>query len=162
MPRLAADQWAEIKQRREAGESFGSLAKAFDIDHSAIVRRAKKEGWGDGIDVGAAVRRKVTEKVTGFIPGCDFTDKAQAINHAAEKGAEVIARHQQDWEAHRAFFGSVADDFDAARHAKMNAEALRIMQDGERKAYNLEPQMGDLTRLDEEQLLALAKGKVPS
>lgn len=91
-----------------------------------------------------------------------MADKAQAINHAAEKGAEVIARHQQDWEAHRAFFGSVADDFDAARHAKMNAEALRIMQDGERKAYNLEPQMGDLTRLDEEQLLALAKGKVPS
>ena len=44
----------------------------------------------------------------------------------------------------------------------MNAEAFWIMHDGERKADNLEPQMGDLTRLDEEQLLALVKGKVPS
>lgn len=162
MPRLAADQWAEIKQRREAGESFGSLAKAFGVSDAGIIKRARREGWGDGTDVGAAVRRKVSEKVSGVVSGANFTDKAKAIDHAAEKGAEVIARHQQDWEAHRAFFGSVADDFDAARHAKMNAEALRIMQDGERKAYNLEPQMGDLTRLDEEQLLALVKGKVPS
>ena len=48
MPRLADDQWAEIRLRREMGESFPALAKAFGVSNQAIKKRAVKEGWGDG------------------------------------------------------------------------------------------------------------------
>ena len=161
MPRLAPDQWDEIRRRREAGESFGSLAQAFGVAKAAIIKKSKAEGWGDGTDVGAAVRRKVTEKVTGVVTGGNFAEKAQAIDQAAEQGAAIIAKHQQDWEDHRAFFGSVSQDFDAGRHAKINAEALKIMQEGERKAYNLEPILGDLSKLTDAQIDALAAGKMP-
>ncbi len=161
MPRLAPDQWAEIKIRREAGESFGSLGKAFGINEAAIFRRAKKEGWGDGSDVGAAVRRKANEKVNGVVNGISFVEKAQAIDQAADQGAAIIVKHQQDWEDHREFFGSVSKDFDSGRHAKINAEALKIMQEGERKAYNLEPLLGDLSKLSDAQIDAMAAGKIP-
>lgn len=161
MPRLAAEQWAEIRARREAGESFPSLANAFGVSHQAIQKRALKEGWGDGTDVGAAVRRKVAEKVAGVVAGCNPAQAAALIDRAAEIGAEIIAKHQQDWVDHREFFGSVSQDFDAGRHAKINAEALKILQEGERKAYNLEPVLGDITKLSDAQIDALASGKVP-
>lgn len=138
MPRLTADQWVEIRARREAGESFMALARAFHIDHAAIVRRAKKEGWGDGTDVGAEVRRKVTEKVTGIVTGGDPKKTAEILDQAAERGAELIRRQQQDWEAHRATFGAVPDDFEAGKHAKISAEMLKLRHDGERAAYGLD------------------------
>ena len=161
MPRLAAEQWAEIRVRREAGESFGSLGKAFGVNEAAIFRRSKKEGWGDGVDVGAAVRRRVNERVNGVVNGISSAEKVAAIDRAAEIGAEIIAKHQRDWELHREFFGSVSADFDAGRHAKINAEALKILQEGERKAYNLEPVLGDITKLSDAQIDALASGKMP-
>lgn len=138
MPRLTADQWSEIRARREAGESFPSLARAFNIDHSAIVRRAKKENWGDGTDVGATVRRKVTEKITGIVTSADPQKKAQILEAAAEKGAALIRQQQQDWETHRFIFGEVPADFDTGKHAKISAEMLRIRHEGERAAYGLD------------------------
>ena len=79
MPRLAAEQWAEIRVRREAGESFGSLGKAFGVNEAAIFRRSKKEGWGDGVDVGAAVRRRVNERVNGVVHYGPLTEPQSAI-----------------------------------------------------------------------------------
>lgn len=138
MPRLTVDQWVEVRARRETGESFPALARAFDIDHSAIVRRAKKEGWGDGSDVGATVRRKVTEKLTGIITSDDPQKKAQILDQAAEKGAAIILKQQQDWDAHRRMFGEVPVDFETGKHAKISAEMLKIRHEGERTAYGLD------------------------
>lgn len=46
MPRLTQGDWDDIRARYEvAGESVSSLAKEFDINHAAISRRAKAEGW---------------------------------------------------------------------------------------------------------------------
>lgn len=41
------------------------------MSHQAIQKRAKDEGWGDGKEVGDAVRRKVAEKVAGVVAGCN-------------------------------------------------------------------------------------------
>lgn len=137
MPRLTADQWSEIRARREAGESFPSLAQAFDVSHQAIQKRAAKENWGDGADVGATVRRKVAEKVAG-VAGVTLEKKAQILEAAAEKGAALIRQQQQDWETHRRIFGEVPADFDTGKHAKISAEMLRIRHEGERAAYGLD------------------------
>lgn len=138
MPRLTAEQWAEVRARREAGESFPSLANAFGISHQAIQKRAKDEGWGDGIDVGVAVRRKVAEKVAGVVAGGNPKKTAEILDAVAEKGAGIVRRQQEDWETHRQRFGSVPADFEDGKLAKITAEMLKIRHDGERTAHHLD------------------------
>lgn len=46
MPRLSADKWEQIRAEREAGASFGELAKRYSVSVGAIHKRAKAEGWG--------------------------------------------------------------------------------------------------------------------
>jgi len=40
--------WDEIAVRFKAGESGRSLARAFNITHTSVQRRAKREGWSPG------------------------------------------------------------------------------------------------------------------
>ncbi|MBK1709813.1 MULTISPECIES: hypothetical protein [Marichromatium] len=138
MPRLTADQWESVRADREAGASFGELAARHGVSKAAIVKRAKKESWGDGTDVGEVVRRKVTEKVTGVVTVGDPQKKAAALDAAADRAAAVVRRQQDDWDAHRERFGSVPVDFDAGKLAKISAEMLAIRQKGERAAWGLE------------------------
>jgi hypothetical protein len=138
MPRLTKDTWADVRAEREAGASFPELAAKYGVSHQAIQKRAKEEGWGDGTDVAAVVRRKVAEKVASVVAGCNPQKRAEAIDAAAEKGASVIRMHQAEWEDHRARFGSVPEDFELGKLAKISAEMLRIRQDGERKAWGLD------------------------
>lgn len=138
MPRLTADQWAEIRAEREAtGASFRELGARYGVSDVAIFKRARKEQWSDGADLGAVVRRKVSEKISG-VSGADPQKKAQILDAAAEKGAALIRQQQQDWETHRQIFGEVPADFDTGKHAKISAEMLRIRHDGERAAYGLD------------------------
>ena len=44
---------------------------------------------GDGMDVGAAIRRKVSEKVSGVVSGADPQKTAEIIDQVAERGAAV-------------------------------------------------------------------------
>lgn len=142
MPRLSADQWATIRAEREAGASFPELADKYGVSHQAIQKRAKAEGWGDGTDVADTIRRKVAEKVAGVVAACNQKKKAEAIDAAAERGAEVVRRHQAEWEDHRARFGSVPDSFEDGKLAKISAEMLRIRQEGERRAWGLDEAAG--------------------
>ncbi len=150
MPRLTTDQWAEIRAEREAGASFGELAAKFGIDKAGIVRRAGREGWSDGSDVEALIRRKVTEKVTGVVT-VDPAKKAAAINAEADRAAEVVNRHREEptaarervyagLKAHKAAI--VKEDkalaFEDLKAAKIAAEALAIIQAMERKAWGLD------------------------
>ena len=138
MPRLTADQWAIIRAEREAGASFGDLAARFGVSKAAVSKASKREGWGDGSDVGEIIRRKVTEKVTGVVTAETARHKAEIIDAAAEKGAEVIRLQRDDWERHRNHFGSVPADLDAGKLAKLSAEMLAIRQKAERIAWGLD------------------------
>ena len=146
MPRLTADQWETIRAEREAGESFDKLAQAHGVTKAAIIKQAKKHNWSDGTDVGAAVRRKVTEMVTGVVTGGNPEKKAQAIEKAAAKVVAVVASHQKEWHDHRERFGvpktsaevEVKESFEDAKLAKITAEMLMIRQKGERAAHGLE------------------------
>lgn len=140
MARLTADQWETIRAEREAGKSFPELAKKHGVSHQAIQKRAKNEGWGDGADIGVTVRRKVAEKVAGVVAGCNPKKKAEALENAAQKGVEIVRRHQRDWDEHHKQFtvAGVANNFDTGKSAKICAEMLAIRQKAERAAYGLE------------------------
>jgi hypothetical protein len=138
MPRLTQDQWETIRAEREAGATFIGLANQFGVSHQAIQKRAKAEQWGDGQDVGAAIRRKVAEKVAKMVATDNPKKKAEAISAAADKVVGVVQRHQQEWDAHRTRFGSTTTNFEEGKHAKINAEMLKIRQSGERIAHGLD------------------------
>ena len=101
MPRLSQDVWETVRAEREAGATMSALAEAFNVDKAAISRRAKAEGWGDGTDVAEAVKRKINEKINGISTGDLAKKKAEAIDAAADRAAEVIRRHQEESNAIR-------------------------------------------------------------
>lgn len=159
MPRLTRDQWETIRAEREAGASFGDLAQKHGVDKAAIVRRAKAEGWGDGTDVAGVIRRKVTEKVTekvtGISPAADPKRKAAAIDAAADRGAEIIRRHQEEsnairerlyagLKAHRAAETKEAKQlaFEDLKAAKIASETLLNIHRAERQAWGLDEAAG--------------------
>jgi hypothetical protein len=138
MPRLSKETWSDIRAEREAGASFPELAAKYGVSHQAIQKRSKSEGWSDGTDVAEVIRRKVAEKVARVVAGSNPQKRAESIDAAAEKSASVVRMHQAEWEDHRARFGSVPEDFESGKLAKISAEMLRIRQDGERKAWGLD------------------------
>lgn len=138
MPRLTADVWETVRAEREAGSSFPELAQKFGVSHQAIQKRAKAEEWGDGADVGEAVRRKVAAKVAGVVATDNPQKKAAAIDAAATKVVAVVELHQQEWSDHRESFGSVPDSIEDGKLAKISAEMLMLRQKGERSAHGLD------------------------
>ncbi len=121
----------------ESGESFGALAREYGVSKTAVLKKAKAEGWADGGDVSSLVRTRAIAMVTGVVSG-DRTKKAKAMERAVESAATVIQRQRSDWEAHRERFGAVPDSFEAGKQAKISAEILRIRHQGERLAWGLE------------------------
>ncbi|TSE32994.1 hypothetical protein LCC91_07760 [Tepidimonas taiwanensis] len=151
MPRLSADQWETIRAEREAGASFPELAAKYGVSHQAIQKRAKAEGWGDGQDVGEIVRRKVAEKVAGVVAACNPKKRAEAINAAAERSAEIIKRHQEEsseirerlyagLKAHRAAETKEQKQlaFEDLKAAKIASETLLNIHRAERQAWGLD------------------------
>lgn len=152
MPRLSADQWETIRAEREAGASFPELAAKHGVSHQAIQKRAKAEGWGDGRDVGEIIRRKVAEKVSG-VAACNPKKRAEAIDAAADRSAEVIKRHQEESSAirERLYAGLKAhrvaeakEDkqlaFEDLKAAKIASETLLNIHKAERQAWGLDVQ----------------------
>ena len=137
MARLTLQTWETVRAEREAGATFKDLANRFGVSDAAIVKRSKAEGWGNGIDLQATIRRKVSEKVSGIVSDANPKKVAAAIDAAADRGAEVIAQHQAEWEMHRTMF-SIPNDFETAKVAKSTADMLIIRQKGERSAHGLE------------------------
>jgi hypothetical protein len=139
MPKLSKDDWEQVRAEREAGASFGSLARRFDISRQGIQKRAVKEGWGDGSDVSGLIRKQVAAKVAGVVDA-DPAKKALAIDAAADDGARIILQHRQEWAEHRTLFplDGLAVNFDKGKTAKISAEMLGIRQKHERQAWGLD------------------------
>lgn len=151
MPRLTQDQWQIIRAKREAGRiSFDKLAAEFGVSKPAIVKRAAKEGWGDGSDVSETIRKKVTEKVAGVITDNPKMKQA-AIDAEAERVAEVQRRHREEPNAirerlyaglksHKAAETKEAKQlaFEDLKAAKIASECMANIHKMERVAYGLD------------------------
>ncbi len=140
MTRITADQWSDARAHREAGGSFREVAEKIGCDASLIHRRAKTEGWSDGKDIEEVVRRRAAEKVNGVVNSVDPAKRSAAIDAAAEKLAAKSAQHKVEWDAPRkiAYESFKHDDVLKMRMAKCFAETLKIIQEGERRAWGLD------------------------
>lgn len=151
MPRLSSDVWETVRAEREAGETFDALAARYGVSKTAIVKKSKTEGWSDGQDVATIVRRKVTEKVTGIVTAENPKKKAEAINAAADRSAEVVRRHQEETnavrerlytglKAHKAAINKEGKQmaFEDLKAAKISSETVLNIHKAERQAWGLD------------------------
>lgn len=151
MPRLTADTWETVRAEREAGATFDSLAGKFGVSKTAIVKHSNANKWGDGSDLAEVIRRKVTEKVTGIVTTANPKKKAEAIDAAADRSAEVVKRHQEETNAvrERLYAGLKAHKaamnkeekvlaFEDLKAAKISSETILNIHKAERQAWNLD------------------------
>jgi len=131
-------QWDKIRAEYEAGASQNGLAQRFGVCRASIQKHIAAEGWTQ--DVEPVIQRMAAEKVAGIVAGCDHKKKAQALDRAALRRADVEIRHQAEWEEHKQLIDTALanQDFDAAKLAKITAETLKIRQEGERKAWRID------------------------
>lgn len=156
MARLTLEEWAECRKMRETtGMSFRLLGERFGVSDVAVMKRSRKEQWGDGGNANEIANRLATESAAGIVAdkGNNFAARATSINEAAEKKAALIRRQQEDWEEHRRRFdapklaGGDGEDLDMPepaplrvarlRDAKTAAEMLKVRHEGERRAYGI-------------------------
>jgi hypothetical protein len=166
MPKLTAEQWAEVRADRELnGTSFRALEAKYGVSNVTILKKARREGWGDGQNLHAMANRLANERANQIPAGGSSTasQKARfdAVALAADRKASVIVRQQADWEKHREAFGPdlldpvgvIVDDtgapnpsatkeaegnrFHQLKCAKISAEMLNIRHAGERRAYGI-------------------------
>ena len=139
--------WEAIRAEYEVGATQSALARDHGISRTAIQKRIKAEGWTQ--DVEPAVQRKVAEKVAGVVAGCTPKKKAEAIDAEAARRADVIQRHRDEWEEHKGIVDKAvgALDFESAKLAKITAETLKIRQEAERKAWNIDISQPNVTNV---------------
>lgn len=147
MPRKQID-WETIRAEYEAGASQSDLSRKHGVSRKAIQNHIEAEGWTQ--DIEPSIQRKVAEKVAGIVAGCDPKKKAEALDAEASRRADVVQRHRDEWEEHKHLVDTaiVTKDFDAAKLAKITSETLKIRQEAERKAWQIDvaqPQVTNIT-----------------
>lgn len=88
-----ATDWEAIEREYRAGQlSVSEIGRQFSVSHTAINKRAKKDGWTRNL--AAKVREEVSARlVSDQVSGAN----ARAIvEQAAIRGVEIVRSHRQD------------------------------------------------------------------
>lgn len=146
------------------GMTMRNLAEQTGMGKSTLERRANLEGWKKnfpGLTVGEmteAAQRAANlfnTKIDELGPEVTAEDRelvVQEVTHeiAVDARAIVLDRHRKEWAAPRAMSVEAVNlrntdpdkAFARAKMAKITSETLKIIQDGERKAWGLD--LGEL------------------
>jgi hypothetical protein len=151
MPRLTKEQWENVRAEREAGASYGDLAAKHGVSKAAILKRARKEEWRDDEDIQQIIRDRAAAKVNAVVTTGNPEKRAQALDEAAERTAEVISRHREETNAirDRLYAGlkahKRAEDraakqlaFEDLKAAKISSECLLNIHKAERQAWSID------------------------
>ena len=166
MPVASKDVWEKWKIIWETDPkmTFAGVAEGMGVSRQGVSMRAKKDKWAklpNAPRIAAKAHQKadatptVSEPLTMPDPG-PITG-AEALSNAIEEGAvdaraKIISRHRVEWNAARSniYKAIKSGSFDQAKLAKITSEALKIVQDGERKAWGLDvvekPETGEIIR----------------
>lgn len=144
--RMTPDEWADVRAKWEGDPRDGYTWVVNEMNLSvsdvAVLKRARNEGWAKKASLKTIVERaqtkadeKVSRKVSGKVSPLTESD-------AVDLRADVIEKHREEWGEHRTTFpmsGMLGEDgLGVARVAKTVAEAIKIRQEGERKAWGLD------------------------
>lgn len=165
--RLGPDDWARARALWEADATMtqSDLARMIGTTKQAVQHRAKKDGWQKVSNQGDLARRAYDKADAAILSKSADDESARALPAPAESSApldqqggvaatlhatvsatavelraKVIERHRKEWDgARNHIYRAIQQaDFDKAKLGKITAEALKIVQDGERKAWGLD------------------------
>lgn len=156
--RHSADSWRSFRIMWEADplKTFEDIAKLSGCSRQAVGQRAKKEDWKKRVSPAAMAvaaqeradqiakspeppAEPLKDPYEGENPG-DSALASAVIEDGVEQRAKILQRHRSEWNGARKHVYTAINngDFDKAKLAKITAEALKIVQDGERKAWGLD------------------------
>ena len=151
-PRVTAEERKAAARRlyeTAPGMTAKRLAGALGLSPETVAGWIHSEQWtpreGAENGLGALAEnfaRGTHHPPTGELVGASEADPGQQlveVDPDSQARAAVVRAHQQEWKAVRAqVYGAArAKDSEAMRRARTMAEALKIMQDGERAAYGI-------------------------
>lgn len=88
---MSAVDWEAIEREYRAGQlSVSEIARQQGVSHTAINKRAKKEGWTRNL--AHKVRQEVSARLVS--PEVSASNARQAIETAAARGVELVRQHQ--------------------------------------------------------------------
>lgn len=139
------------------GMTMAKLAEKTGLGKSSLERKANEQGWKKNFVMGQMTEEAqkaadmFAQKVDEFGPEITAEEKqkiATEVVHqvAVDVRAEVLDRHRREWAIPRKLSQEAVllrdlkpgEAFDRAKMAKITAETLKILQDGERKAWGLD------------------------
>lgn len=144
--RLSAEQWSVVRQKYETDPrfSFADLASMFGVSKQAIHARAKSGGWKRVVsehELAARAQARADRLLDAKVDANALAQMREAgMSTATERRAAVVDRHRKEVDGPRkiAYQALHTRDIETARLAKTVAEALKVVQELERKAWGLD------------------------
>lgn len=124
IPYATVDRWSK------GDEGRGEVWSKSTADMSERAHAAANEYKGKLSELGPEITTEQQQQAE--------TDAAEQT--AVELRAKVLDRHRKEWDAPRKLsYEAIKDrNFDRAKLAKITAETLKLIQDGERRAWNID------------------------
>lgn len=140
------------------GLSIGGVAEKTGISKTTLAGFASRDKWRKGpkclppMEAEAqAVADRIGQKLEDLGPEASAEQRMAAVEEevkdvATDMRAQLLDRHRREWAAPRAMSAEAVqmrktkpdEAFNRAKLAKITAETLKIVQDGERKAWGLD------------------------
>mgnify|MGYP002619561445 CR=1 FL=1 len=126
----------------DVGDEDGDVAEVTQVTAVNVTPGATKKDQSDPPPTEQAETREEPAK-----PAKPPHDPAVVQDVAVKLRAEIADRHRKEWQAARklSYEAIQAKDFERAKLAKITSETIKIIQEGERKAWGLDaadPQAG--------------------
>jgi hypothetical protein len=137
--------------------SLKGVAEEVGLTKHAVTKACREEGWlkthrnGELTPHAQAAADMFKARMSDFGPEASEEEKQLAVGEVIDKlaidlRAEMLDRHRREWAAPRAMSAEAVrmretdpeKSFTRAKLAKITAETLKIIQDGERKAWGLD------------------------
>lgn len=144
MAYLSKEAWDIARRKWEVTPemTFSDIAREFNVTRQAVRIQARKNEWRK-IAASEELTRLAVNKADAISatredPLSDEEEKLKT--DAVDKRAEVLARHRREWDGarKRIYMAVKSGDDKEAKLGKLIAEALAVVQAGERKAWQLD------------------------
>ncbi|WP_072389841.1 hypothetical protein [Hyphomicrobium sp. CS1GBMeth3] len=112
--------WEGIEREYRAGQlSVVEIGRQFGVSHTAINKRAKKNGWTR--DLTEKVRKEVSARLVS--DEVSATNAREAVTLAAERGVQVVRSHRNDISQGRERVTELIDELKEATTHRAEIEA---------------------------------------
>nr|CRH05462.1 Conserved protein of unknown function [Candidatus Magnetococcus massalia] len=129
--------WPAIRHAYETGSSIADIQLKYGAALTTIKTRIRRENWQQNPK--EAIHNATEAKLAGMKAGDDPKTVATAIDAEAKRKAIVIQKQRRAWNKQEKIMNEAltSKDYEIGRVAKITAEALRIRQEGERRAWGI-------------------------